>query len=445
MWRAPNAAHESARGYERSTPRHVRAERGLFYTPDDVADVVAKGALALWVSEGKTLAGKTILDPSCGAGALLAAVRRAAPAVPLRLVGGDIDSRAIALARARLGDEAELYVGDALTETHPRGDLVVTNPPYGRDPGSDDLDRYVTFWRAALARVAPGGVLAVLAPRSWRTGPRYARARREVMDRAGVRRVLELPSGAFPDAYVDTCVALCVPRPSRVSSSVAIEERAQTPATRTLGALFFSRRGILAPSGRGRGMRLLVGPVAPFVWPKSASAFTRVDPRGVVEGKGALRLGVGPRLLVRRIVGRASRLSPVVATSPALVKKDFYVFVPREPSLCLPAYAAFLHAGQVAAFFAETDETTTKGDFAQLTLTRLRALPVPRLVTGSRAATWLEGWAREAGTLGRRLAREQVREVDQDRRWAPLRERLDAFVEAPSSRAAPAERSFHGR
>ena len=430
MWRAPEAAHESARGYERTTPRHVRAERGLFYTPDDVADVVAKSALALWASVGKTLAGKTILDPSCGAGALLAAVRRAAPDVPLRLVGGDIDPRAIALARARLGDEAELYVGDALTETRPRGDLVVTNPPYGRDPASDDIDRYVTFWRAALARVAPGGVLAVLAPRSWRTGLRYARARREVMDRAGVRRVLELPPGAFPDAYVDTCVALCVPRSSKEVARVA--KRAPSKATEetTMGSLFHSRRGILAPAARRRGSsRLLVGPVAPFVWPKSASAFTRVDPGDVVEGKGALRLGVGPRLLVRRIVGRASRLSPVVATSPALVKKDFYVFVPRDPSLCLPAYAAFLHARQVAAYFAETDETTTKGDFAQLTLTRLRALPVPRLDAGTPAAAWLEGWAREAGALGRRLAKENVKVIEQDPRWAPLRARLDAFVE----------------
>src|SRR5580700_4848207 len=123
-----------ARGYERAAPDELRARRGLFYTPDEVADVVARGAVRLWLSErtGRSfeetgmlvsregqagafglLRGRTALDPSCGAGALLAAMARMLPGVDLHLVGGDIDPTALALSRKRLGEGAELYLGDA--------------------------------------------------------------------------------------------------------------------------------------------------------------------------------------------------------------------------------------------------------------------------------------------------------------------------------------------
>ena len=157
-----------ARTYERAVPTHLRTQRGLFYTPDDIADRVASGALTLWrsVHPGESLSGRTVLDPSCGAGALLAAAARALGPVDVRLVGRDTDPEAVSLARERLGGLADIQLGDALGEG-PSGDVVLTNPPYGRDASSEDRDRFVTFWRSALERVRPGGVLAVLAPRSF--------------------------------------------------------------------------------------------------------------------------------------------------------------------------------------------------------------------------------------------------------------------------------------
>jgi len=440
-----------ARTYERTTPPDLRTKRGLFYTPDDVADLVATRALALWHSlhPGASFEGRTVLDPSCGAGALLAAAARALGPVNARLVGRDIDAASLSLARERLGSRADVQLGDALAGGPP-GDLVLTNPPYGRDPAAEDLDRFVTFWRAALQRVAPGGVLAVLAPRSWRTGVRYATARREVMGPSGVRAIVELPRGSFPDAYVDTCVALCVP--AAPPSGPARESR-ESSALRTegtlLGSLFLSRRGILAPEARSEGTPLLLGPVVPFVWPRQRSAFARVRPRDVVEGKAALALDRGPRLLVRRILGRASRLTCVVTLRRAVVKKDFYILVPRDRTLSLPAYAALLHAGPVAERLAAEETASTKDDFAQVTLTRLRQLSVPRLVIPTpadrdrvqrlrdadvdvldplAAAAWLELWAARGQEVGEVLARERTRLVDADPRWSVLRARLDAFV-----------------
>jgi predicted RNA methylase len=428
---ARSEASGKARSYERSTPPDLRTQRGLFYTPDEVADLVASRALELWSAThpGASLEGRCIVDPSCGAGALLAAAARVLGPVNARLVGGDIDAAAVSLARERLGHRADIQIGDALTNG-PSGDVVLTNPPYGRDPTSADLDRFVTFWRAAVRRVAPGGVLAVLAPRSWTTGVRYAKARREVIGPSGVRSVVELARGSFPDAYVDTCVALCIPalgaragrEPTRALPAVLARRGAG--GAESLGSLFLSRRGILAPPARGDGTPLLLGPVVPFVWPRQRSAFARVRPRDVVEGKAALALDRGPRLLIRRIVGRASRLTCVVTS-------------------------ALLHSRPVTERLAAYETSATKDDFAQVTLARLRELPVPRLATTTRrnlarvrrlrdtevdaqnpadSAAWLELWARQAEALGAALSRERTRLVDADPRWNALRARLDAFV-----------------
>jgi hypothetical protein len=138
-----------------------------------------------------------------------------------------------------------------------------------------------------------------------------------------------------------------------------------------------------------------------------------------------------------------------VATEPAFVKKDFYVLVPRDPSLCLRAYAALLHARPVAETIAEHEVASTKNDFAQLTLSVLRRLEVPRLTRPGRlarshvksspdlaidaarpelASAWLEARAIEGERIGRELLDARVRRLDADARWRQLRERLDAFV-----------------
>jgi hypothetical protein len=475
------------RDYERSVSATVRAARGVFYTPDPVADLMAKNAIAFWLagrqllafeqalrklddgesfSELRALQGARIVDPSCGAGALLGAAQRALRGVDVHFAGTDIDAGAVALARKRLGSAANLAVGDALLTGGHEGDIVLTNPPYGAERGSPYVDRYVTFWGAAASRVKRGGVLAVLAPTSWQTGVRYLRARHEVIEPSGLARVVALPRGTFADAYIDPCIALCAPAPAPAPMSPSSLGARRVPQRGTsskpqrttgapkvlLGDLFASSRGILAPAPppRGQGLPLLVGPLAPFVWPAHPSAFARVLARDVREGKGALAFATGPRLLIRRIVGRASRLTCVVAHAPAVAKKDFYVFMPRDPGLSLEAYAALLHARPVAERLATRDVAATKADFAQLTLTMLRELEVPRLLRASArdrrlirgleddaigpkslglASAWLEARAREAEEVGRALLSSGAARVECDPRWNPLRNRLDSFVE----------------
>lgn len=482
--------------YERTVSPETRARLGIYYTPEALADRLAWAALATWAETAvglpfedawalfatgharardaeavrRSLRDATLLDPACGTGALLHAARRSLRSalgadVPVTLKGTDLDPAAIALARAH-AVEIDFSVGDALEPPDVRAQIVLANPPFGAKVRGGDIDRYVAFWRAAAARTAEGGVLAILSPTSWRTGARYERARRDVILPSGVFRIMDVPRGAFPEAYVDTCISLC--RPGRgaakpVTARVSLTSNgapewtpgwdvasAATPAFGPLGGLFESSRGILAPKvTTEEGDRLLVGDVAPFAWPRDRRSFVRVRDADVLEGRAALTMRAGRRLLVRRIVGRASRLTCIVPAEDAIVKKDFYVFVPRDRSLCLEAYAALLHTRPIALALGATDIASTKNDFAQLTLGALRDLSVPRLASPERpecvraahlpgeavdvgdlelASAWLSARAIEGAAIGAAVLRGRAGRVDADPRWRPLRGRLDAFV-----------------
>ncbi|GAB2674197.1 Eco57I restriction-modification methylase domain-containing protein [Nocardia goodfellowii] len=113
-----------------------RKRHGRHYTPPALARFLATRLLA-HVPPGDVL---RVLDPACGDGELLLAVRREAaerlPGVRLELTGYDLDPAAVELARSRADDEIDWHSGDFLVaEAHlPDGafDAIITNPPYVR-------------------------------------------------------------------------------------------------------------------------------------------------------------------------------------------------------------------------------------------------------------------------------------------------------------------------
>jgi predicted RNA methylase len=129
-------AAELGAAYEATLPAGKRKRLGAWYTPRDLALAIAARALRS-VGSGRPL---TVLDPACGAGVFLAAVRELAGEV--RLCGVDVDPGAVELARKALPEgtfavgEALLGVdfGGAFPEVMAQGgfDLVITNPPYVR-------------------------------------------------------------------------------------------------------------------------------------------------------------------------------------------------------------------------------------------------------------------------------------------------------------------------
>lgn len=157
---------------------------GRYYTPATLAGFLAGRVAARIGSAGPV----RVLDPACGSGELLFAIRDALagrlPGAPVELVGYDLDPAGLALARLRAagsGVEAEWRQSDFLADCAglpaESFDAVIANPPYVRTQqlggaaaqalrgqfglrGRIDLTHPFV---AALPRLmAPGGVLGLL-------------------------------------------------------------------------------------------------------------------------------------------------------------------------------------------------------------------------------------------------------------------------------------------
>jgi SAM-dependent methyltransferase len=261
----------------------------VVYTPREVTEPMVRRALE------PLLAGRTareivalrVCDPAAGEGAFLEAARdviaealaaarrgpRAGSLATARrlaarcLVGCDIDARALAIARARLG-EVRTIVGDALEldwraaapDVFSRGgfDAIVGNPPYIRQErlaahkaalgsyasadGAADL--YVYFVELAHRLTRPGGRYCLITPNKWLTCAYGRPLRRFLADAGSIEGVIDLGSvPLFDDADAFPCIVWGTvggsPEPAiraaRASSSVvgeALSEGAPHPRAR---------------------------------------------------------------------------------------------------------------------------------------------------------------------------------------------------------------------
>ncbi|TDC85136.1 SAM-dependent methyltransferase [Actinomadura sp. 7K507] len=185
--------------------------RGTHPTPDVLADLMA--ALA---TTGDSRV-RSVLDPACGSGRLLAAV--AATREPGAAVHGQ-EYRPITAsqARARLAEAApkvsvDVQTGDSLRDDAFPGlhvDAVVCNPPYGdRDWGHDDLaldtrwaygvpprsEPELAWVQHALAHLAEGGHAVLLLPPATASRPSGRRIRAELLRQGALCGVIALPAG----------------------------------------------------------------------------------------------------------------------------------------------------------------------------------------------------------------------------------------------------------
>ncbi|MEV6558339.1 N-6 DNA methylase [Nocardia sp. NPDC051756] len=116
-----------------------RKRHGRHYTPPELARFLA-GRLLTHVPRPESGVLR-VLDPACGDGELLFALRDEAairlPGVRVELTGYDLDAAALAVARTRTaGSGVYWHVGDFLTASAELAagsfDAVITNPPYVR-------------------------------------------------------------------------------------------------------------------------------------------------------------------------------------------------------------------------------------------------------------------------------------------------------------------------
>jgi 23S rRNA G2445 N2-methylase RlmL len=167
------------------------------YRTGDVPAASHPTIAAALARAGGVRAGDVVWDPFVGSGTELC--ERALQGPYRRLIGSDVDPRAIAVARANLeaagARDATLIVGDAtsLALPGPAPTLVITNPPLGRRVQRGAglgplLDRFLEH---AAGMLAKGGRIVWISP--------FPRRAREVAEARGLRlaEAREVDMGGF--------------------------------------------------------------------------------------------------------------------------------------------------------------------------------------------------------------------------------------------------------
>lgn len=141
---------------------HRKNTLQAFYTPIELADRL--------VAAADPQLGERILEPSCGCGALIAAVLRRQPKATVHAI--DIDEAAIFEAAALVssyqnagivpsGLQVKLVTADFLdVDPTPIYDAIVMNPPFAK---CADIDHVMHAWRF----LRPGGRLVSIMSASW--------------------------------------------------------------------------------------------------------------------------------------------------------------------------------------------------------------------------------------------------------------------------------------
>ena len=220
----------------------------------------------------RSLDGLAVLDPCCGAGALLAAAERLARGVGARLVlhGLDVAPLAVEATRARLAllsARFDVRQADALSSAWPAADLLLANPPFlrheriaaaekARASRASGLSRQADL-SAHLAAVAlrRAPVVALVWPRALDTSRSAAPLLAEARARGAFAvRLRSRAAGSF-SASVDTLLAVWVQ--GRAEGGPALE------ASVPLAELEDGDVAALARGAGGARVRLLPSRVAP--------------------------------------------------------------------------------------------------------------------------------------------------------------------------------------
>jgi len=177
-----------------------------FYTPLELADLL--------VEKVDLQPGERVLEPSCGGGALIAAVLRRQPAAIVHAI--DIEEAAIFESAALVssyqqagivpsGLQVKLVTVDFLeVEPSPIYDVVVMNPPFTKDQD-------IAHVRHAWAFLRPGGRLVSVMSKGW-TWPGGSKKRQDWARFVGAQRgeVETVDAGAFKASgtMVETVIVL---------------------------------------------------------------------------------------------------------------------------------------------------------------------------------------------------------------------------------------------
>lgn len=210
-----------------NTPSNIK-KSGATFTPVGLANFLAKKLLHLVEKDNKEHI--TVLDPACGDGALLHAIRQVGGEVIEHTIGYDTNSSYLQDAQELIGrDQCDLQCGDFLSvcpnnvdlfSTDVRkefADVVIANPPYVRTQvlGADKaqqlakdfnlsgrVDLYYPFLMAMTNALKKGGLLGVITSNRYISTKSGGDIRKFLLENYEVIELIDLGDTKLFDAAV---------------------------------------------------------------------------------------------------------------------------------------------------------------------------------------------------------------------------------------------------
>ncbi len=319
-------AEQVGQSYVLALPADERAKYGRHYTPQPLAaELWAMTKRAMGWKRPQPLAGR-VIDPACGAGALLLPALRehlgaaarvegqlALNALPNYIVGIDNDPAAAWLASVLLASEmlpilarterarrkplpALVRHGDGLAALDEPVRTVIMNPPYGRVRlGEEERARfaeslyghanlYGLFMASALESLDDEGVMTALVPTSFLAGRYFENLRAVFAKRAPLREIMFVAdrSESFSGVLQETCLATFSRRKARrvaiANINGNVNQVAKVASPRVAAPWLLPRRADDAPMAAAAiGMRLTLADAGwrvstgPLVWNRRKS------------------------------------------------------------------------------------------------------------------------------------------------------------------------------
>ncbi|WP_157386337.1 HsdM family class I SAM-dependent methyltransferase [Rhizobium leguminosarum] len=274
---------------------HQRRTQAAYFTPPYLAEAL----IDFVASKGFDLGRDDVLDPAAGGAAFLSLIANRMRRIGLsevdiayRLNGIEIDPVLARMSESLIEERLEgfadrqiVHVGDALHAVPLASyDLVIANPPYGRLSISDvvgehwskvahsgHINKYALFAELCFRVAKPNGLVALVIPSSFRSGPLYEKMRSFVLSQG---QILALGSVSNrKDVFADVA--------QDVSVLVVRKGAAHQPSRHVEFPVF-------APSGKSREEirgTIAANPSIPWWAP---SKFTNARGGATIEDYGAV-------------------------------------------------------------------------------------------------------------------------------------------------------------
>ena len=319
-------------------------------------------------------------------------------------------------------------------------DAVIGNPPYGawfRDPELEYFDRhyevfrgvkdvYTCFVQKGMRLLKTRGRLSYIVPSAWLGGPRYVRFRSFLLGHQ-IENIVVLPFDVFPDAYIDTAIAVISgvsppkshavrtfsygkreqvtainPRENQYQKvqqqkwqsvenkkfvldfdALQLVERLRPTCGRTIGDVALMKRGVLFDSSlltkrreTDNHYRYFQGDIYRYRANVKSSRWVEFGPRMKEKPKEFFWFQ-GTRILLRRLVNRQQRLMAMLVAETFITNKNLYTILPRGDAVDPRVLLAVVNSKLVSHLYLKQVSQATKDDFPQVTVRDMCNLPFP--------------------------------------------------------------------